>query len=324
MAKMRSCSSSTAILACIALEFPSAVPMISMACSGHHPYVCCHTPLAEVVLLLGTEALGTATPGEESFSKLRFVAGADLVKLWGLGHLTSLNLAGAANLAQRAVRSIASLPRLKALDLSCCPLLSHSMLVDLSRWEWQQAPVRQRWEAPPTYLHTFPSMLSTCTYLVLPPPCQCKALPLSLQPPSPHLPAPQHPPPPPPLPLFPPPKGLALALSLSACFSPFLNALPQPAPPTPHKHKFLSHPCPVHQYVQHVPLHAPPFALPGPFCLARLPIMHIHMMHQVAMHRQKHTLGARLHWQGWSQHHSSSMLRLRPLALSLTAGCRLT
>ena len=60
---------------------------------------------------------------------------ADLAKLWSLGHLTSLNLKGAAHLSRVAVRAIASLSGLKSLDLSCCPLLSHSTLLDLSRWD---------------------------------------------------------------------------------------------------------------------------------------------------------------------------------------------
>lgn len=60
-------------------------------------------------------------------------APADLVKLRRLAHLTSLNLAGAANLSQVVVRAIISLSKLKALDLSSCPSLSHPTLVDLSR-----------------------------------------------------------------------------------------------------------------------------------------------------------------------------------------------
>lgn len=58
---------------------------------------------------------------------------ADLAKLWSLGHLTSLNLMGATNLSRVAMRAFASLPILRCLNLSHCPLVSHSMLADLSR-----------------------------------------------------------------------------------------------------------------------------------------------------------------------------------------------
>ncbi|KAL3153351.1 F-box/LRR-repeat protein 14 [Trebouxia sp. C0009 RCD-2024] len=58
---------------------------------------------------------------------------AELSELRHLDQLTSLNLRATAKLACATVRVIASLSKLKALDLSSCPLLSRFTLEDLSR-----------------------------------------------------------------------------------------------------------------------------------------------------------------------------------------------